>query len=326
MSSPNFTNPMLSIIIPVYNVAATIERCLDSLLNQSFKSIQIICVDDCSSDGSSEILRRYESKYPDIITYTQTGKRSGPGGARNFGMSLSRGQYISFIDGDDWVDSSLYSVVIESMCTNDADIAIFGIKDEYGFSASSKVRYEYPYFNSVDNAFALHLLTRAYDNNTFFSPMVCQKIYKRSFLYEHQLSFLANSYYEDDLFSFCCFLYESNIITVPGVYYHYYQRSDSVTHTFSKKHVDDLVQLTSNLKEALIKNDLWSAKRTDYFAYCSKCIRSTIETLFRVEPDIKSQKRYLSYLLTQLQSRIAIDEWFDYMDIHTIRRLFGQNI
>lgn len=314
--------PLLSVVVPVFNAATTLDRCISFLLNQSFDSLEIICVDDCSADKSKDIILSYQKQHPQKIIYTKTRERCGPGGARNHGITLAHGQYIGFVDSDDWVDSSLYSTVMNQVLTQDADIAVFGVKDEYGNPASNNIRYAYPHANCIDQDFALRLLTRTHDNNVFISPMVCQKVYRHSFLQEHGISFHSSSYFEDDLFSFRCFLYKSKIIVVPGVYYHYYQRPDSITHTFSKKHIDDLIALIGDLKKCLITEKRWEANQQDYYAFCGKCIRSMVNSLFIAEPRILSQKRYLSYLITKLRDQITVDEWLDYMDITEIKRLF----
>lgn len=314
--------PLLSVVVPVFNAAATLDRCISFLLNQSFGSIEIICIDDCSVDKSKDIILSYQRKYPEKIIYAKTSERCGPGGARNHGISLANGRYVGFVDSDDWVDSSLYSTVMDQVLTQDADIAVFGVKDEYGNPSSSSVRYSYSHVNCIDQDFALRLLARTHDNNAFISPMVCQKVYRREFLQEHGISFHSNSFFEDDLFSFRCFLYKSKIIVVPGVYYHYYQRPDSITHTFSKKHIDDLIALIGDLKKCLVTEDRWDTNRQDYYSFCSKCIRSMVNSLFITEPKIQSQKQYLSYLITRLSDQITVDEWLDYMDIQEVKRLF----
>lgn len=323
MKDSSYTDTILSVVVPIYNAASTLARCLSSLLNQSLKNIEIICVDDCSTDTSKNIILTYQNRYPDKVVYAKTDERCGPGGARNYGISLAHGRYIGFVDGDDWIDSTLYSVVIKQAVELYADIAVFGVIDEFENPSSSRIRYEYCLPNSIDNIFALRLLARTYNNDTFISPMVCQKVYRREFLQTKGLRFLTNNYYEDDFFSFRCFLYESKIIMVPGVYYHYYQRPGSITHTFSKKHIDDLVQLTSDLKSMLIRENMWEINQRNYYAFCSKCIHSAINTLFIAEPSIQIQKHYIAYLATRLQAKISIDEWLDYMDIQSIRRLFS---
>lgn len=322
MTSVQLNNPSLSIIVPVYNAESTLDRCLSFLLNQSYTNLEIICVDDCSVDASKNIILNYQTRYPSKIIYVKTEERLGPGGARNSGIASSHGQYIGFVDSDDWPDSVLFAVVMQHLIQTEADIAVFGVKDEFETPVNSKIRYKYFSFNTIENGFALRLLARVNNNDAFISPMVCQKIYKRSFLEQNNIMFHANSYFEDDLFTFQCFLYRCKTILVPDVYYHYYQRSDSITHSFSKKHIDDLATLISDLKSCLLRADLWASNSQVYYSFCNKCIRSAINMLFSSEPKVAAQKQYLAYLFMRLQPFYSASDWIKYVDIETIKRIF----
>lgn len=312
--------PLLSVVVPFYNSSATIARCIEYLLHQSLKEIEIICVDDGSTDSSPDIVNKYAKRYPNRIKILKTDVRCGPGGARNLGIVSATGQYVGFVDSDDWVDSCLFSTVVEQALQSNADIAIFGVKDEYGSYLHSKVRYEYPQKNIFDNTYALRLLARTYSNDIYISPMVCQKIYKRSFLQNNNLLFALNCYSEDDQFTFCCFLHKCRVITVPNIYYHYMQRSDSITHSFSRKHIDALTNMIGNLRSQIVTMGLWDMYCNDFYAYSEKSIRSVINTIFSAEQGVVQQKQYVSYLIHQLQGLFTADEWIQYLDIQIIRR------
>lgn len=320
MITSSATSPLLSVIVPFYNSSSTIGRCIEFLLHQSLKELEIICVDDGSTDSSSNIVNQYVSKYPSRIKLLKTDTRCGPGGARNLGIASATGQYIGFVDSDDWVDSCLFSTVVEHALQSEADIAVFGVKDEYGNYLHSKIRYEYPQKNTFDNTYALRLLARTYSNDIYISPMVCQKIYKHSFLHQNNLFFALNCYSEDDQFTFCCFLHDCKIITVPNVYYHYLQRADSITHSFSRKHIDALTKMLENLRAQIVTMGLWDTHRHDFYSFSEKSIRSVINTIFSAEQCVALQKQYVSYLMHQLQVLFTIDEWIQYLDIQVIRR------
>lgn len=95
----------VSIIVPVYNVEKYLNRCIESLLNQTYKNIEIILVNDASPDNSIAIMKEYEKKYPDIIKCIYLTKNVRQGGARNRGLKIAKGKFICFVDSDDWVDS-----------------------------------------------------------------------------------------------------------------------------------------------------------------------------------------------------------------------------
>ncbi len=318
-------SPQLSIILPFYNSAVTIGWCLECLLSQSLKDIEIICVDDCSTDSSTNIVTQYVNKSFDKIKLIKTGMRCGPGGARNLGMELATGQYIGFVDSDDWVDSNLFSTVVAQALQTNADVAVFGVKDEYGKHMHSQIRYEYPKRNTFDNSYALRLLSRTYSNDIYISPMVCQKIYKRSFLYDNRLNFSLNCYSEDDQFTFCCFLHNCTVTTVPRVFYHYSQRPESITHSFSKNHIDALAQMLKSIRMHITELGAWGTYRDDFYSFSEKSIRSLIQSLFSAEQCSSQQKSYIIYLIRKLQELFTIEELVQYLDMQMIQRYFFTN-
>ena len=104
-------NPKVSIIIPVYNTEKYLEQCLESIINQTYKNIEIICVDDGSTDDSSAILHNFQQKDSRIKVYTQ--KNNGTGVCRNKGIMYSTGEYIMFVDSDDWLNLSAIEKVVD---------------------------------------------------------------------------------------------------------------------------------------------------------------------------------------------------------------------
>lgn len=317
-------NPKISIIIPVHNSEKTIARCIESLVNQSLKELEIILVDDSSTDSSYAIMEKYQQQYPALIVLLSVDKSEdsfGPGNARNAGIKEATGTYIGFVDSDDWVDSSLFFVVYQNAAKENADIAIFGVKDEYANSLCSKIRYKYEY-NIISPIYALNMLCRLNNNDKYISPMVCQKIYRTDFLRQHHIYFEPNSYYEDDQFSFYCFLYDCKIALIPDVYYHYYQNVDSITHTFSKKHIDTLVAAFVNMRNYLLKNNFYNTYSDYYFAYMDKCLSATLNMLFSSEPSAQIQKKYLVYLFEQLSKYFSVEEYIAHLDTKRIQRFF----
>jgi len=113
--------PKISIIVPVYNVESVLERCLDSLIGQTLHQIEIICVDDGSTDRSPEILARYAEREPRMRCMRQTNQRQGA--ARNRGFEVATGEYVLYIDSDDWIDPAYCETLYEAAQRHDADIA-----------------------------------------------------------------------------------------------------------------------------------------------------------------------------------------------------------
>lgn len=117
---------LLSVVVPVYNSQDTLKRCLDSILGQKHEDIEVIIVDDGSTDDSRKICEYYKENDNRIIYKYK--KNEGPGIARKFGIELSRGAYITFVDSDDYVDSNIYKVMIEEIVNTNADIVQCGYK------------------------------------------------------------------------------------------------------------------------------------------------------------------------------------------------------
>ena len=115
----------VSIIVPVYNVEKYIEECLDSLVNQTLKDIEIICINDASLDNSLNILKNYKKKYPGLIKVIDLKKNVCLGGARNKGLDIARGEYISFVDSDDYVDVNMCEKLYNHANKHEADIVQF---------------------------------------------------------------------------------------------------------------------------------------------------------------------------------------------------------
>lgn len=115
--------PTISVIIPVYNSEAHVSTCLESVLRQTHEKLEILVVDDGSTDGSAAICQRYAAEDPRIRVVQQS--NSGVSSARNRGLELSTGEYVSFVDADDWLEPSLYEEVLASMIAVRADVAIF---------------------------------------------------------------------------------------------------------------------------------------------------------------------------------------------------------
>lgn len=113
--------PKVSIIIPVYNVEKYLKRCLDSVINQTYKHIEIICINDCSTDNSSEILQEY-AKQDERVKIIDLEKNKGISAARNAGFGIATGEYIYFLDSDDWIDLDYIEKMIKAMQNANADV------------------------------------------------------------------------------------------------------------------------------------------------------------------------------------------------------------
>lgn len=310
----------LSVIVPVFNVGYLVENCLDTLINQSYKNIEIIVINDGSTDGSGKYLNNYRKKSNIVII--DLCDNQGLGNARNIGICHSTGEYITFVDSDDWIDLDLYSELIKAVEERDADVAICGIKNEYTNWISSEYRYNYKYSNQIDSDMAIKLLSNYGGNNYRISPVVWNKIYRTSVIKNNRIEFLKNSYWEDDIFSFQVMLFAKRIMIVPSVNYHYSQRNGSITKDFSKKHIIDLIDSFTYLKSYLLESKLWNNNERYYRAYFDRAITSMINMLCQNEKSILKQKEYLTMFFKLYSEKYSIEDTIEYLDINRINRLF----
>lgn len=211
----NPNNAELSVIIPVYNVSQYLPGCLDSLTNQTFNDMEIICVNDGSKDNSLEILNSYSQKDNRIIVIDK--ENAGVSSARNTGIKLSHGKYLAFVDPDDYIDTCAYEKCMDKLNKTNADVLVFDYIIEPGNKQPIKLsdkEYSDP-FEAISDP----------DINTGF---VWNKIFRRSTVVENNIWFKEDlSYAEDNLFVNMVLTKSKLTTTSPAVFYHYQYHGDS---------------------------------------------------------------------------------------------------
>ena len=210
------SSPLVSIIVPVYNVEKYLSDCLDSLVNQTYQNTEIVCIDDGSTDSSPDILKSYKDRYRQIKVIT-TGNR-GQAAARNLGLEKASGDFIMFVDSDDWINLDTINATLKVEFFNDVnvDFICFGLQRVYpDISVPHKV-YSTESILTVNKSFGLKL-----------SPEPVAKLYRSSFLRENKIMFPEGLWYEDMTFYWHCFSCANQVGTMKEVFYNYRQRNDS---------------------------------------------------------------------------------------------------
>lgn len=311
----------LTIIVPVYNGDKYISRCLESIINQSLKDIQIIVVNDASTDLTSKTIKEYKAKHNNI-SIINLHKNEGTGKARNIGLSKVNSEFVSFLDADDWVDLNAYITMYNELKKNHSDIAVCGIRNEFNNYLLSNFRYMYTYKNIIDGTFALKLLCRSEMQDSFISPMVGNKMFRTDFLKSKNILFPELKYFEDDEFMFKAFCFANKISLVPNVYQHYYQREFSAMHAFTKEYIDCFIQIFENLKHDILKD--FNDKYNDmYYALMRKCFSTLLDLLFSYEQSSKVQNTYLQYLIEKLILKFSLNEIINCIDF---RKMYYHNM
>ena len=228
----------ISIIVPVYNVEEYLGKCLDKLINQTLRDIEIICIDDGSTDNSPAILKEYASIDARIKIITQC--NSGVSSARNNGLKLVRGEYIGFCDPDDWVDTDFYEKLYITATQYNADIVTANI---------IKVRK-----NKLQKFFTFKNTTVSEDYKEKLKicdvpdySYIWNKIYKTKPLKESNLLFEEGKVYEDIRFSVQALALLKRLVTVPDTNYYYLSRPGSIIH--NRQNDKDSVSAMEFVKE-----------------------------------------------------------------------------
>lgn len=209
----------VSVVVPVYNVEKYLERCLETLVNQTLEELEIIVVNDGSTDGSHKIIERYVSKYPHKMVVLCK-ENSGLSDARNYGMRFCKGEYIGFIDADDYVEIEMFEKLYEKARDENCDVVICDYIKEY---ISTQQIVKACQHDSKKSMF-IGGLAAAWN-----------KIYKRELVEKAKLQFPKGLIYEDTEF-FCClipYVERCGYVEIPFV--HYVQRRDSIANTQGDK-------------------------------------------------------------------------------------------
>ena len=211
---------MVSIIVPVYNVAQYLDRCLNSLVQQSHRNLEILLVDDGSTDGSGALCDRWQSRDPRIRVFHKP--NGGLSDARNHGLERACGEYICFVDSDDWCDLRFVEMLLRQLLETGSDLAECGCLRTDGH---------------VPDTIPATPECRVYEGRDCFlrflsedfSVSVCNKLYRRSLL--ENLPFRRGVYHEDEFWTYRVFSRAQRVCRLNYTGYFYYQRPGSIVHT-----------------------------------------------------------------------------------------------
>lgn len=216
----------ISVIIPVYNVEKYLKRCLDSVINQTYKNLEIILVDDGSTDNSGKICDEYAKNDKRIIVIHK--ENGGVSVARNIGLDIGTGDYVNFIDSDDWIDLKFFKKLYDNLLKSHADISCCD------YIRTEKYKNLKKEFLNYMDYYGENIL-EVYLEKELTSP--CNKLYKKE-LWQN-IKFPANKTNEDICTIFKIFLKSKIVIYTEEKLYYYYKHSDSTTKSkFSNKNLD----------------------------------------------------------------------------------------
>lgn len=297
----NYMTPAISVIVPVYNTSKYLFQCLESILSQSLKDIEVICVDDGSTDKSLEILKEFSNKDSRIQIYCQENK--GGGGARNLGISHARGKYLLFLDSDDYFEDLFFETLYSVAERDKSDITICGYKlydNQTGdidthISISELHPPKHSPFKYTDNQrYIFHSV-----------PLVVwNRLYNREFIMKSNLRFQEILHYNDVFFCHISLLLAERISLVNQafVYYRVNQSNNTQSKTYTQPY--DFSLPIKAVREILIELEIFEEVEDSFTHYA-------LDSMLYAEKKLRGHDCYSeihNYLLTQLFHEYGIDK------------------
>lgn len=297
-------NVKLSLIIPVYNVESYLYKCLCSAINQTLKEIEIIIVNDGSTDLSVDIINNFLAIDNRIIFINQ--QNQGLSCARNAGIKIATGEFIGFLDSDDSLEPTFSEKMYTYAKETSSDIVMcnyFKVLEKNLRNTLVRKNVKKTIFTSSE---ALHkiILDLSIQNYAW------DKIYKRDLFINNNISYPKGMYYEDMPTTFRLFYYANQIAYLDEPLYYYLQRENSITKTFSDKHIDDIIKALYLMKEFMLDNGIYLKYQKEYKFFCYKnLVIFTQIILTKYKPNkytIKEAVKYLSNQIGILKNDIVI--------------------
>lgn len=266
--------PKVSVIIPVYNTERYLRKCLDSVINQTLRDIEVICIDDGSTDGSLNILREYQSKDERITILRQ--EKSNAGAARNLGLSIAKGEYLSFLDSDDFFEPMMLEHMYVCAKNRNAEIVVCEMMlymEDSGETVPVNwhikkgllpAKKRFSFYDIKSDAFRCIM------------SYVWDKLIKRDVVIKNGLRFQSQPLYNDAVFAYSAMM-SANAITVLKEYLVYNRirsSKDSITDT-RYLHIDCAYSVLIGLKEYLMSKNIYAQYQRDFLCYAISLIFHT---------------------------------------------------
>lgn len=241
----------ISIITPVYNSEKYINKCLDSLINQTLGDIEIIVIDDCSTDNSRRIIENYAKRYRDKIVPIYLDKNRRQGYGKNIGIEKAKGDYILFVDSDDYLDSKACELIYKKSLEASYDIVCFNsIEIRNGIEYEKKLEYD----STIDGNIDLVKRKRLINAKGYFWT----RAYKKTLLIKNNIRFPLNIHYEDSPFNTLTLLYSTSIGKIDNSLYFYLIRENSSSNCYNQERLYDRIYTTEFMLNETIKRNIYN--------------------------------------------------------------------
>lgn len=221
--------PLVSIIIPVFNTVKYINACLDSVIGQTYPNIEIMVIDDGSTDGSANVIQDYLNEHSNVFVYTHQ-ENQGLSAARNTGMELAKGEYLCFLDSDDLIDSSMIRTLVTLCVKNELDMILYDAKPyiESDYDGNAKIKKNYIRKGSYSGVMGgIEMAESLIVNGDFFAS-ACLYLTKRHLLSSIGLKFPLGIIHEDEVFTPLLLINAEKVMHIPEKFYMRRIRNNSI--------------------------------------------------------------------------------------------------
>ena len=290
-----------SVIVPVYNVESYLPRCIDSLLAQNYVDLEILLIDNGSKDQSGQICEDYAAQFSNITAYHIPNK--GVGSARNFGLSKAKGDFICFVDADDYLVGNLFSDV-ESQLDSQLDLLVFSYYNsiEKNLSEINRSAKILPAEGKKDKSEFIALFQELFLTDMMYT--VWNKIYRREFLEEHQIVFESYELGEDVRFNLNVYQHVNRVFLVKSGYYVYISgRIDSAMGQYNPNRMKYQLEELGKVDQLMIS---WNSHDDQFIDQIkARILMSNIQNISKQKMSL-SKKRHYVEVLCRNQEMIAL--------------------
>ena len=296
--------PKVSVIVPIYNVEKYLEKCINSLLSQTLEDIQIILVNDGSKDNSGNIAREYEKNNKNRIIYVEK-ENGGLSDARNHGLKYATGDFIAFLDSDDYIEKNAYEEMYNKAIEENADY----VECDFIWEFPNKIRVDkqYPYKNKKEML-------------SFVRVVAWNKLIKRQLITDNNLEFPKGLRYEDVEFTYKLIPFINKFAYVDKPFIHYVQREGSIANVQNER-TAEIFTVLDNVIEFYKKNNIYEEYRDELeYNYARYLLCSSLKRMCKIKDKTIREK-----LLTESWERLNLNfpNWEENVILKTVN--IGKN-
>ena len=296
--------PKVSVIVPIYNVEKYLEKCINSLLSQTLEDIQIILVNDGSKDNSGNIAREYEKNNKNRIIYVEK-ENGGLSDARNYGLKYATGDFVAFLDSDDYIEKNAYEEMYNKAIEENADY----VECDFIWEFPNKIRVDkqYPYKNKKEML-------------SFVRVVAWNKLIKRQLITDNNLEFPKGLRYEDVEFTYKLIPFVNKFAYVDKPFIHYVQREGSIANVQNER-TAEIFTVLDNVIEFYKKNNIYEKYRDELeYNYARYLLCSSLKRMCKIKDKSNKEK-----LLTESREKLNLNfpNWKENVILKTVN--IGKN-